>query len=188
MVGWNPDSWVGLRGTRASLPWKCSLNKRRRFGLFVQNLLICFCTVSSTYVEQIWLTLTQKAAVQHVCVCISVQEIPGRNTTNSSWLLPSIYKHCGEIHRLSHFRNQWFKSVFHLYCYFKIWCGVISVLKHLSAPHSDGPWICVHISSSEFSWTTWRKNHWTWYYKLVCCDSEQMCQGRTPVPAFPHLF
>lgn len=70
MVGWNPDSWVGLRGTTASLPWKCSLNKRRRFGLFVQYLLISFCAVSSSYLKHIWLTLTQKAAVQHVSVCV----------------------------------------------------------------------------------------------------------------------
>lgn len=101
MVGWSPDSWVGLTGTTASFPRKCSLNKRTRFGLFVRNLAVWFCIVSSTYLEQIWLTVTQKAAVQHVCVCLSVQEIPGRNMTNSSWHLPSIYKHYGEIHRLT---------------------------------------------------------------------------------------
>lgn len=101
MVGWSPDSWVGLTGTTTSFPWKYSLNKRTRFGLFVRNLAVWFCIVSSTYLEQIWLTVTQKAAVQHVCVCISVQEIPGRNMTNSSWHLPSVYKHYGEIHRLT---------------------------------------------------------------------------------------
>lgn len=108
MVGWSPDSWMGPRGTTAPLPRKCSLNKRVRFELIVQHLSIWFCTVSLTYLEHIWLTLTQKAAVQHVCVCvcvcISVQEIPSRNMTNSSWLLPSIYKHYGEIHRLTRFK------------------------------------------------------------------------------------
>lgn len=101
MVEWSPDSWMGLAGTTASLPWKCSLDKRTRFGPFVQNLqLICFCTVSSTGLEHIWLALTQKASMQR-CVCVSVQEIPGRNMMTSSWFLPSIYKCHGESHRLT---------------------------------------------------------------------------------------
>lgn len=179
---------MGLRGTTAPLPQKCSLSKRTRFGLFIQNLSICFCTASSTYLEHIWLTLPQKAAVQHVCVCISVQEIPGRNMTSSSWLLPSIYKHYGEIHRLTRFKiSRLRRCLPALYVFQNVmWgdlCRVLKVLKYFSVIPSDGPSICIHTSSSEFSQNTWRISS----YKLVCYDSEQ-CVSADSCPSIHTSF
>lgn len=43
MVEWSPDSWMGLAGTTASLPWKCSLDKNKIWAIcteFTVDLLL----------------------------------------------------------------------------------------------------------------------------------------------------
>lgn len=125
----SPDSWMGLAGATASIPWKCSLNKRTTFGPFVQNLQwICFCIVSSTGLEHIWLTLTQKASVQHVCVYFS----PGnpRQKYDDQFLASSIdLQTLWRKSQTKMFQNQRDRMMsFSHICYFKMRCGEICVL------------------------------------------------------------
>lgn len=192
MVGWSPDSWVGLRGTTAPPSWQCPLNKRTWFGLFVQNLSICFCAVSSTYLEHIWLTLTQKAAAQLMCLCVYFSSGNPKQKHDKQFLATSInLRTLWRNSQSNMLQNQWFKNMSSSsICYFKMWSGVIFVwfwnilVSHIVVDH----WSVSTSSLQNFleipvGWATQLSS-----YKLVSCDSEQSVSVQTFCPNTPTSF